>query len=60
MARLGLVSSLVNDGPDKVFVGGLPYNLKDEDVKELLAVFGPLRSFHLVCYHFVYKLIPNL
>ena len=60
MARLGLVSSLVNDGPDKVFVGGLPYNLKDEDVKELLSVFGPLKSFHLVCSRFAFKSIRIL
>jgi hypothetical protein len=28
--------------------GGLPYTLTEENVKELLTVFGPLKSFHLV------------
>jgi U2 snRNP auxiliary factor large subunit len=35
-------------GPGKVFVGGLPYNLGDEQVMELLTAFGPLKSFHQV------------
>jgi splicing factor U2AF subunit len=38
----------VSDGPNKVFIGGLPYHLTDENVKELLSAFGPLKSFHLV------------
>jgi splicing factor U2AF subunit len=29
-------------------VGGLPYNLTEDNVKELLTVFGALKSFHLV------------
>mmetsp|Transcript_9833 Transcript_9833/g.16205 ORF Transcript_9833/g.16205 Transcript_9833/m.16205 type:complete len:594 (-) Transcript_9833:435-2216(-) len=32
----------------KIFVGGLPYNLQDEQVMELLAAFGPIKSFHQV------------
>lgn len=48
MSALGLVSSNVTDGPGKVFVGGLPYHLMEDQVKELLTVFGPLKSFHLV------------
>ena len=31
----------------QVFVGGLPYDLREEDIKELLMAFGPLRVFHL-------------
>ena len=31
----------------QVFVGGLPYDLGEEDIKELLMAFGPLRAFHL-------------
>jgi splicing factor U2AF subunit len=48
LAALGIVSTTVNDSPYKVFVGGLPYHLNDEQVKELLQAFGPLKSFHLV------------
>lgn len=48
LAALGIVSTTVNDGPGKVFIGGLPYHLNEEQVKELLQAFGPLRSFHLV------------
>jgi RNA recognition motif-containing protein len=38
----------VAEGPGKVFVGGLPYHLTEDEIKELLSAFGPLRSFHLV------------
>lgn len=35
-------SSIVGgaDGPDKVFVGGLPYYLTEVQIKELLESFG--------------------
>ena len=36
------------DGPGKIFVGGLPYNLGDKDVIELLSAFGEVKSFHQV------------
>eukprot|EP00850_Spirogloea_muscicola_P020774 SM000226S07415 [mRNA] locus=s226:105576:111005:+ [translate_table: standard] len=36
------------DGPDRIFVGGLPYYLTEEQIKELLSSFGPLRAFDLV------------
>ena len=36
------------DAADRVFVGGLPYFLTDEQCKELLSSFGPLKSFDLV------------
>lgn len=42
------ISSQVPDGPHKVFIGGLPYNLGEVEVKELLGAFGQLRAFHLV------------
>lgn len=45
LTRMGVSSP---DGPGKIFVGGLPYNLPDDDLKELLAAFGPLKSFHQV------------
>jgi splicing factor U2AF 65 kDa subunit len=43
-----MVGTTVGDGPGKVFVGGLPYHLNEEQVKELLSAFGPLKSFNLV------------
>ncbi|XP_024379078.1 splicing factor U2af large subunit B isoform X2 [Physcomitrium patens] len=36
------------DGPDRIFVGGLPYYLTEPQIKELLESFGPLRGFDLV------------
>lgn len=36
------------DGPDRIFVGGLPYYLTEDQIKELLSSFGPLRAFDLV------------
>ncbi|KAL3681412.1 hypothetical protein R1sor_024368 [Riccia sorocarpa] len=36
------------DGPDRIFVGGLPYYLTEVQIKELLESFGPLRGFDLV------------
>jgi splicing factor U2AF subunit len=34
--------------PTKIFVGGLPYNLNDEQVTELLGAFGPIKAFNQV------------
>ncbi|TMW55104.1 hypothetical protein Poli38472_013866 [Pythium oligandrum] len=48
LAALGIVSTTVQDSPHKIFVGGIPYHLNDDQVKELLQAFGPLKSFHLV------------
>lgn len=36
------------EGPDRVFVGGLPYYFTEVQVRELLESFGPLRGFDLV------------
>jgi splicing factor U2AF subunit len=33
---------------DRVFVGGLPYHLTDEQCRELLSSFGVIRSFDLI------------
>jgi splicing factor U2AF 65 kDa subunit len=43
-----VVSSVVGDSPFKIFIGGLPNYLTDEQVKELLTSFGPLKAFNLV------------
>jgi len=44
----GIVSTNVPDSPNKVFVGGLPTELAEEQVKELISYFGELKAFHLV------------
>ncbi len=44
----GVVSTNVPDSPNKIFVGGLPTYLNDEQVMELLKAFGELRAFNLV------------
>ena len=44
----GVVSTNVPDGPNKIYVGGLPTYLNEEQVIELLKSFGDLRSFNLV------------
>jgi len=33
----GVVSTVVNDGPDKIFVGGLPTYLSDDQVTVCIA-----------------------
>ena len=47
-AFTGQISSQVPDGPNKIFAGGIPYSLGENEVKELLGSFGQLRAFHLV------------
>lgn len=44
----GVVSTLVGDSPFKIFIGGLPNYLNEDQVKELLVSFGPLKAFNLV------------
>ncbi|XP_022775290.1 splicing factor U2af large subunit B-like isoform X2 [Durio zibethinus] len=36
------------EGPDRIFVGGLPYYFTEVQIRELLESFGPLRGFDLV------------
>jgi len=44
----GIVSTNVPDSPNKIFIGGLPSYLNEEQVKELVSSFGSLKSFNLV------------
>merc|ERR1719167_1204834 len=44
----GMVSTVVSDSPNKLFVAGLPNYLNEEQVKELLTSFGQLKAFNLV------------
>lgn len=45
--RLGIIKTQVPDGPHKIFVGSLPQSLTDDQVKELLQTYGPLRAFFM-------------
>jgi hypothetical protein len=44
----GVVGTTVADTPNKIYIGGLPTYLQDEQVMELLKSFGELKSFNLV------------
>jgi hypothetical protein len=44
----GIVSTNVPDSINKIFVGGLPAYLNEEQVMELLKSFGELKAFNLV------------
>ncbi|XP_020530266.1 splicing factor U2af large subunit B isoform X2 [Amborella trichopoda] len=50
LAAVGLTPGAVGglEGPDRIFVGGLPYYLTEVQIRELLESFGPLRGFDLV------------
>ncbi|KAL5203598.1 hypothetical protein ABZP36_008469 [Zizania latifolia] len=50
LAAVGLTPGSAGglEGPDRVFVGGLPYYFTEAQVRELLESFGPLRGFDLV------------
>ncbi|KAG0610469.1 hypothetical protein M758_7G068200 [Ceratodon purpureus] len=39
------------NGLDRIFIGGLPYHLRELQIKELLESFGPLQGFDLVKDH---------
>jgi len=38
----------VSDSPYKIFIGGIPAHLTEEQVKELVSAFGPVKNFNLV------------
>jgi len=44
----GIVSTQVEDGPDKIFIGNLPPSLTEMEVKEFLKAYGELKAFHMV------------
>ena len=48
VSRLGIISPSVVDSPNKLFIGGLPYHLNEQQVMELLSAFGSIKAFHLV------------
>ncbi|KAH0468257.1 hypothetical protein IEQ34_003290 [Dendrobium chrysotoxum] len=50
LAAVGLMPGSAGglEGPDRIFVGGLPYYFTEAQVRELLESFGALRGFDLV------------
>lgn len=50
LAAVGLMPGSAGglEGPDRIFVGGLPYYFTEAQVRELLESFGVLRGFDLV------------
>ncbi|XP_059435958.1 splicing factor U2af large subunit B-like isoform X2 [Corylus avellana] len=50
LSAVGLTPGLTGgaEGPDRIFVGGLPYYFTETQIRELLQTFGPLRGFDLV------------
>jgi len=44
----GVISTVVPDSLQKLFIGGLPNYLNEDQVKELLTSFGQLKAFNLV------------
>jgi len=48
VSKLGIVSTTVPDGPNKIFIGGLHYHLVEDQLLELLGAFGKVKGFHLV------------
>lgn len=48
LGLLGVVNTVVEDGPHKVFIGGIPGYLQEEQVRQILQAFGALKAFNLV------------
>lgn len=51
LGALGLASgtSAVPDSPHKIFFGGVPNQLTEQQVRELFTAFGEIKAFQLVC-----------
>lgn len=47
-SKLDICRTVVEDSPHKLFIGGLPCDWTDEQVKDLLVPLGQLQSFNLV------------
>lgn len=47
-SQLDICKTVVDDSPNKLFVGGLPCDWTEDQVKELLLPLGALKSFNLV------------
>ncbi len=43
-----MIATNVADSPNKIFIGALPTYLTEDQIKDLLKLFGELKSFNLV------------
>lgn len=48
LKSVGVLSNQVPDSKGKCFVGGIPYEMDEAQVRQLLESFGPLKALHLV------------
>lgn len=48
LSKLGIVSNRVPDSPNKIFIGGIPHNVTEQVLAQLLGAFGALKGLHLV------------
>jgi len=47
VAKFKIMSTNVQDGPNKIYIGGLPSALTSTQIQELLQTYGPLKAFYL-------------
>lgn len=47
VTKAGIVKSIVEDSPHKLFIGGLPHEFSDIEVKTLLLRYGQLKAFSM-------------
>jgi splicing factor U2AF 65 kDa subunit len=45
--KVGLISPFVDDEANKILVGGLPLDLEEHQIIEILEAYGPLKAFCL-------------
>lgn len=48
VSSVGIISTQVEDSSYKLFIGGLPHEMQEDQVKTMLNRYGQLKSFHLV------------
>jgi splicing factor U2AF 65 kDa subunit len=44
----GIASTNIPEGPEKIFMGGIPSEMAEDQVRELVSTFGALKGFNLV------------
>merc|ERR1719285_1453762 len=47
VTQFKIMSTNVQDGPNKIYIGGLPSALNSMQIQELLQTYGPLQAFYL-------------
>jgi RNA recognition motif-containing protein len=45
LTKVGLVSPFVDDVQNKIFIGGIPKDMEDEQLREMLSPYGQLKAF---------------